>query len=72
MGPLLEDLRDRGWRMAYTDGSGAEGQHAAGVVSEGPCGTTDKSYGEYLGDASSVADAERLGLALALEREHRE
>ena len=57
---------------SLTDGSGAEGIQAAGVDSAGPCGTTSKSYGEYLGEMTSVADAERLGLALALEREHPE
>lgn len=68
----LDSLRDRGWRVAYTDGSGAEGIHAAGVTSEGPCGWAGKSYGEFLGEEASVAGAERLGLTLALEREHPE
>jgi len=70
--PQLDSLRDQGWRMAYTDGSGAEGCHAAGVASEGPCGTRDKRYGEFAGEVASVADAERLRLAIALETEHPE
>ena len=68
--PRLDALRDRGWRIAYTDGSGAEGVHAAGVHSEGTCGSTPKSYGKYAGHTASVADAELLGICLALETEH--
>ena len=67
--PHLESLGDRGWRIAYTDGSGAEGIHAAGVYSEGPCGTKDRSYGSFLGQDASVADAERMAMVCALERE---
>ena len=70
--PQLDSLKDRGWRVAYTDGSGAEATHAAGVSSEGPCGWAGKTYGEFLGEEASVADSERLGITLALEREHTE
>ena len=70
--PHLDSLRDRGWRMAYTDGSGAEGARASGVYSEGVSGTPTRGYGSHLGTggATTVADAERLAIALALEQEH--
>ena len=55
--------------MAYTDGSGADGTKAAGMSSEGPSGTRNRSYGGFLGPTTSVADAERLRMALGLERE---
>ena len=55
--------------MAYTDGSKAEGLAAEGVFSEGPCGSRPNSYGDYLGDTASIADAERLAMTLAMERE---
>ena len=71
----MEALRDKGWRTAYTDGSGIQDgpQHprlrTAGVASEGPCGTAPGSYGTSLGTTASVADAERMTIALALENE---
>ena len=65
--PHLEALREKGWRIAYTDSSGAKGTHAVGVFSEG---SRPRTYGGYVGPTASVADAERLGLALALEKEH--
>ena len=68
--PHLDCLWDQGWRIAYTDGGGEEGYHAAVVVSEGPCGTREKRYGEFTGEGASVADTERLSLAIALENKH--
>ena len=68
-GPHLEALRDRGWRMAYTDGSKADELAASGIFSEGPCGTRERSYGGYLGGYASIADAERHAMALALGQE---
>jgi len=56
--------------MAYKDGSGADGWRALGVFSEGTCATRTRSYGFNLGTTASVADSERLVMALALEREH--
>ena len=67
--PHLDDLRDRGWRMAYTDGSGEDRTKAAGVSSEGVCGSRRREYGGFLGPLASVADAERLAITLALEEE---
>jgi len=73
--PHLEALRDKGWRIAYTDGSGIQDApvedrlRSAGVFSEGPCGTRSLSYGTCLGTTASVADAERMAMALALEKE---
>jgi len=73
--PGLQTLTERGWRIAYTDGTGGsrkeveEGERAAGVAAEGPTGRGETQYGAYLGPLASVADSERTAMALALERE---
>jgi len=65
--PHLEDLREKGWRIAYTDGSGTEGRLVEGVFLECVCGTRTSTHREYLGPTASVAHAERLAMPLALQ-----
>ncbi|KAF8418328.1 hypothetical protein EV426DRAFT_577662 [Tirmania nivea] len=66
--PGLQSLLDKGWRVAYTDGSKlGEAGTSAVFYTEGPSGTRESRGGAFLGPWSTVADAERLGMALALE-----
>jgi len=62
-------LLDGGWRLCYTDGTGREGQVAAGVFSEDRKANPSQTYGTFGGPLCSVADGERLAIALALEKE---
>lgn len=55
----LGKLKDQGFRLVFTDGTGREGHSAAGICSEGG----------YLGPLATVQDAELFAIALALERE---
>ena len=65
----LNHLLDEGWRLCYTDGTGREGQVGAGVYSHDRRGNPLKTYRAFGGSISSVADGERLAIALALEEE---
>ena len=58
----LGRLRKDGWELAYSDGTGREGQAAAAFF------TNRNQGGSFLGDLASVADAEREGLCLALRK----
>jgi len=68
----LGTLLDEGWRVCYTDGTGREGETAAGVYSHDRKGNPPRSYGSFAGNISSVEDGERLAIALALEKEEAE
>ena len=65
----LSNLIDEGWRLCYTDGTGREQQVAAGVYSEDRKGNPPRTYGAFGGSSCSVADGERLAIALASEEE---
>jgi len=67
-GTIAGRMRE-GWRVGYTDGTGANGMAASAVYSEYWRGFRDKAYGTFLGPLSSVADAERRALALGMEKE---
>ena len=65
----LAQRRQEGFRMVYTDGSGKDGQTAAGVFSTDIRGNEDRSYGSYLGPRSTSFDAEMQAIATALATE---
>jgi len=55
----LEALKEEGWRVSYTDGSGRDGKVAGGVFSEDRrrgAGVGTKTYGCFLGEIASVTD----------------
>ena len=60
---------DEGWRTAYSDGTGCDSRTAAAshTTSRRAGEGAPRTCSEYLGPLSSVADAERAGLALSLE-----
>ena len=70
LAPHLDALRDREWRMAYTNSSATGVARTARVSSEGLSGTRSKAYRTHLGWVSTIDDVERMAMALALEREH--
>ena len=55
--------------MCYTDGTGREGEVAAGVFSENRKGNPERTYGVFGGATCSVSDGERLVIHSALEME---
>ena len=58
----LSNLLDEGWRLCYRDGTGREGEVAAGVYSEDSRANNARCYGAYGGPTCSEADGERLAL----------
>lgn len=65
----IDNLMDEGWRICYTDGTGGRtGKTAAGTYCQDKF-NEDTTYGQYAGELSTVADAERLAIALVLEKE---
>ena len=61
-------MQDQGWRTAYSDGSGRGAKHAAAShTTSRRLDEPPRTFTQYLGTLASVADAERLGLALSLE-----
>jgi len=63
----LTTLRSDGWDLIYTDGTGLENHAAAGLHTADSKHDTPASAGKFLGDFSTVADAERQGILLALD-----
>ena len=66
---LLSSYLEQGWRLAFTDGTGHEGHHEAGLRSTDRRGSKDRYDGAYLGTHSTVHDAGPRGISLALENE---
>lgn len=59
---------NEGWRTAYSDGSGCGGFHAAAShITSRRADEQATTVSQYIGTLASVADAERMGLALSLE-----
>jgi len=65
----LDNLMEGGWRIAYIDGTEADGHTASGVFSIDVRNNPTAPYGGYLGPECSVPDAERHAIALALDKE---
>ncbi|KAF8423068.1 hypothetical protein EV426DRAFT_705569 [Tirmania nivea] len=61
-GPLVEE----GWRACHTDGTGRAGHHASAFYTEDRRGNPPLSRHAYLGEESTVADAERKAIVEAL------
>src|SRR5207253_225947 len=61
-------IREEGFHLAFTDGTGNQAGTASAVFSQDRQGQ-EQVYGAYLGNLASVADAERLAITLALENE---